>query len=81
MNIRPYYEHYNRNVGRIKNILQDDVLTINVNAGHGGGEMTAQFYCYNFQPSIDDRILLCYDDEGEVEGLILQKLNKNRQND
>ncbi len=79
MRIVPYHKHYNRNTGRIK-AIDDDQLVINVNAGRGGGEMRLPVEsCRGFQPKVDDRILLCVDDDGEIPGFILQKLKKTRQ--
>jgi hypothetical protein len=79
MNIVPYYKHYNRNVGRIKSI-EEGFLTVSVNAGHGGGDLKLPFEsCYRFKPKIDDRVLLCVDEDGEVVGHILKKLGKRRQ--
>ncbi len=72
---RFYYQHYNRNVGRIKSI-EGDKLIVNVNVGHGGGPIELPIdACHKFVPEVDDRVVLCIDKEGISR---LQKLSKNR---
>ncbi len=74
-----YYTcNYDRNVGRIKGIDGLDLI-INVNAGHGGGEMRVPIdSCVEFDPKLGDRILLCC---SRVSGKVfLKKLSKNREN-
>ena len=71
-----FYEcHYNRNVGRVKTI-ENDEITVNVNAGHGGGEIRLpRSCCIGFYAEIDDRVLLCVGPEGQPA---LKKLKKTR---
>lgn len=85
MNVQPLYQHYNRNVGKIIQI-NGDILKVNVNAGHGGGEMDIHIAAcdvpgaskYKFKPEVGDRVLVCVDEDGEYPGLILEKLQKTR---
>jgi len=81
MRLAPYYKHANRNVGRIKAV--DNAIgkvTLNINAGHGGGDVVLESpYCYQFTPQVDDRIMLCVDEDGDIPGFILTKRNKSRQ--
>ena len=81
MSLVPYYEHFNRNVGRIKELdFEHNLIVVNVCAGHGGGEMKVPLAnCHNFEPKEDDRVLLCVDNSGKREGFWLMKLTKNRQ--
>ena len=70
-----YYNHYNRNVGRIKS-MEGNNLIANINPGHGGGEINiAVDRCFGFTPQVNDRVLLCIDENG----LLLRKLKKTRQ--
>ncbi len=74
-----FYKCANRNVGRIKSI-EEGIVTANINAGHGGGDVKVKIeHCHEFKPKVDDRVLLCVDEEGEIPGFFLIKLSKGRQ--
>lgn len=74
-----FQQHYNRNVGRIKSVNPDGTVTANINPGHGGGEVIVSIeHCYEFEPMVSDRVLLCVDETG-VPGYFLKKLPKDRQ--
>jgi len=69
-----FYKHPNRNVGRIKSI-ENGTVTANINAGHGGGDVKVIVeHCYEFTPEVDDRVMLCVDEEGKIPGFFLTKL-------
>lgn len=72
-----YYECcHNRNVGRIK-AIEGRELVVNVNAGHGGGELRIPYEsCHDFEPAVDDRVLLGIGSDGLP---LLTKLKKSRQ--
>ena len=74
-----YYDHPNRNSGRIKSI-GESTLIVSVNPGHGGGDMELPLDCCwvgkdktwkRVEPKVNARVFLCVDDEGEVPGFIL----------
>lgn len=80
MNLGGAYEHYNRNVGRVVSINDDETITANINPGHGGGEVIIPIAnCYEFVPKIQDRVYLCVDLSGTQNGYFLMKLPKSRQ--
>ena len=81
MKLVPYYKTYNRNTGRVKSIdYEHNQLTVSVCAGHGGGDMILPLKtCHQFEPQVDDRVLLCVDESGDQPGFILAKLKKTRQ--
>lgn len=83
MNLITYYEHYNRNVGRIKSI--NDKIIASINPGHGGGDIILplnccyakseinrkQNYYHQVEPNVNDRVLLCINDTGETVLLLI----------
>ena len=75
----PYYDHPNRNSGRIKSI-GDTTLIASINPGHGGGDMELPVHCTwtgkhnrweRVEPRVDARVWLCVDASGEVDGFVL----------
>jgi hypothetical protein len=51
-----FYQHPNRNVGRIKSI-ESGIVIANINAGHGGGDVEVTLdHCHEFKPEVDDRV-------------------------
>jgi hypothetical protein len=75
----PYYDHPNRNSGRIKSV-GESTLVASINPGHGGGDMELPANCTwtgkhnrweRVEPRVDARVWLCVDASGEVEGFIL----------
>ena len=71
-----YECHFNRNVGRINAILEHEI-TVNVNAGHGGGDVRLPLAsCYGFRPTLGDRVLLCVTSDGHPK---VKRLNRTRQ--
>lgn len=82
MNIVPFHESYLQNVGRIKSIDGDSMI-VSINAGRKLTSMSGSMEfptksCLNFVPQVDDRVLLCVDDDAEVHGYIFQKLSKRK---
>lgn len=85
MGLLPYYGRAacNRNVGRIKAIYETPGkscpdMIVNINAGHGGGNMTLPTSCCRgFHPQVDDRVFICVDDRDGTIALI--KMKKTRQ--
>jgi hypothetical protein len=79
MNIIPYYPYYLHNVGRIESIT-DGILHVGLNRGRGIPDIDLPVSsCYNFQPQIHDRVLLCVDTDGDLHKRLLQKLPKTCQ--
>lgn len=74
--LETYYKDYQRNTGRIKSINGQE-LVASFNAGRNGPVLTLPLTaCHGFVPQLDDRVLLCVDEAGE---LALEKLSKWRQ--
>ena len=66
-----YYDHHNRNSGRIKSI-GETTLIASVNPGHGGGDMELPKDCTwtgkhnawrKVEPRVNARVWLCIDNE------------------
>lgn len=75
----PYYDHPNRNSGRIKSI-GETTLIASINPGHGGGDMELPKNCRwtgkhnrweRVEPIVDARVWLCIDASDEIDGFIL----------
>jgi hypothetical protein len=75
----PYYDHPNRNSGRITSI-GNTTLIASINPGHGGGDLELPKNCtwtgkHNrwepVEPRVNARVWLCVDASGEVEGFVL----------